>query len=170
MTEVEVIEKPSHDGKRTALVLAEDRVGHYPEFREFFIRRFSLETNGLSKPGYIRGPSGAIYSLVFVGRSGEPFPDGLEVYALVDALEPLSEKHRSLGIPEVDDPGHWRRMEGRGSRCNRPLVSAPVFVPTRLTDLGPLVHPFPWKMQRTNTSRCGAASTKRVANALPVTA
>src|SRR6266850_6031608 len=90
MTEVEVIEEPSHDGKRTALVLAEDRVGHYPEFREFFIRRFSLETNGLSKPGYIRGPSGAIYSLVFIGRSGEPFPDGLEVYALVGALEPLT--------------------------------------------------------------------------------
>jgi hypothetical protein len=92
MSEVEVIEKPSHVGKRSALVLAEDRVGHYPEFREFFIRRFSLDTNGLSKSGYIRGPSGTIYSLVFVGRSGEPFPDGLEVYALVDALEPLSEE------------------------------------------------------------------------------
>jgi hypothetical protein len=31
------------------------------------------------------------YALVFVGRSGEPFPDGLEVHALVDALEPLNE-------------------------------------------------------------------------------
>ena len=70
MTEIEVIEKPSLDDKRRALVLAEDRVGHYPEFREFFIRRFSLDTNGLSKSGYIRGPSGTIYSLVFVGRSG----------------------------------------------------------------------------------------------------
>jgi len=79
MTEVEIVEQPSHDGKRTALVLAEDRVGHYPEFQEFFIRRFSLDTNGLSKSGYFRGPSGTIYSLVFVGRSGEPFPDGLEV-------------------------------------------------------------------------------------------
>ena len=92
MTEVEVIEKPSHDGKRTALVLVEDRVGHYLEFREFFIRRFSLDINSLSRSGYIRAPSGLIYSLVFVGRSGEPFPDGLEVYALVDALEPLSEE------------------------------------------------------------------------------
>jgi hypothetical protein len=92
MTEVEVIEKPSLDGKRSALVLAEDRVGHYPEFREFFIRRFSLDTNSLSKSGYIRGPSGTIYSLVVIGRSGEPFPDGLEVYALVDALEPLSDE------------------------------------------------------------------------------
>jgi hypothetical protein len=92
MTRVEVIEEPSLDGKRNALVLAEDRVGHYPEFREFFIRRFSLDTDGLSKPGYVRAPSGMIYSFVFVGRSGELFPDGLEVYALVDALEPLSEE------------------------------------------------------------------------------
>src|SRR5260370_26329391 len=92
MTAVEVIEQPSLDGKRRALVLAEDRVGHYPEFGEFFVRRFSLETDGLSKPGYVRAPSGMIYSLVFVGRSGEPFPDGLEVYALVDALEPLAEE------------------------------------------------------------------------------
>jgi hypothetical protein len=91
MTDVEVIEQPSLDGKRRALVLAEDRVGHYPEFREFFARRFSLDTDGLSKPGYVRAPSGMIYSLVFIGRSGEPFPDGIEVYALIDALEPLTE-------------------------------------------------------------------------------
>ena len=91
MTELEVIEKPSHDGKRTELVLAEDRLGHYPEFREFFIRRFSLDTDGLARSGHIRAPSGTIYSLVFVGRSGERFPDGLEVYALVDALEPLND-------------------------------------------------------------------------------
>ena len=91
MIGIEVIDKPGLDGKRKALVLAEDRVGHYPEFREFFVRRFSLETNGLSRPGYVRAPSGMIYSMVFVGRSGEPFPDGIEIYALADALEPLSE-------------------------------------------------------------------------------
>jgi hypothetical protein len=91
MIGIEVIDKPRLDGKRKALVLAEDRVGHYPEFREFFARRFSLETNGLLRPGYVRAPSGIIYSLVFVGRSGEPFPDGIEIYALADALEPLSE-------------------------------------------------------------------------------
>ena len=28
---------------------------------------------------------------MFVGRSGEPFPSGLEVYAIVDALEPLDD-------------------------------------------------------------------------------
>jgi hypothetical protein len=32
-----------------------------------------------------------VYALVFIGRSGEPFPDGSEIYALPDALEPLNE-------------------------------------------------------------------------------
>lgn len=91
MTQVGVVENPVLDGKRMALVLAEDRVGHYPEFREFFVRQFSLDANGLSRPGYVRALSGMIYALVFIGRSGEPFPDGLEIYALPDALEPLND-------------------------------------------------------------------------------
>jgi hypothetical protein len=92
MSEVELIAKPNLDGKRRALVLTEDRIGHYPEFRDFFVKRFSLGTDLLSRSGFIRGPSGTIYSLVFVGRSEEPFPDGVEIYALVDALEPFSEE------------------------------------------------------------------------------
>jgi len=92
MTRIEIIYKPCNDGKREALVLAEDRLGHYPEFREFFIRHFALETGGLSRPGYVRAPSGMSYALVFVGRSGEPFPEGIEIYALADALEPLSDE------------------------------------------------------------------------------
>jgi hypothetical protein len=91
MTQVGVVENAILDGKRKALVLAEDRVGHYPEFREFFVQQFSLDANGLSRPGYVRAPSGMIYALVFIGRSGEPFPDGLEIYALPDALEPLND-------------------------------------------------------------------------------
>jgi len=90
MTQVGVVENAILDGKRKALVLAEDRVGHYPEFREFFVQQF-LDANGLSRPGYVRAPSGMIYALVFIGRSGEPFPDGLEIYALPDALEPLND-------------------------------------------------------------------------------
>jgi hypothetical protein len=91
MTEIEVVESPNLEGTRRALVLTEDRVGHYPEFREFFVRRFSLDSEGLSRPGYVRAPSGMIYALVFVGRSGEPFPDGLEIYALPYALETLDD-------------------------------------------------------------------------------
>ena len=95
MTAIHVIENPTLEGRRRALVLAEDRIGHYPEFRDFFVKQFSLDASGLSRPGYVRAPSGMIYAHVFIGRSGEPFPDGIEIYALPDALEPLSE-------PEVD--------------------------------------------------------------------
>jgi hypothetical protein len=59
MTAIQVIENPALEGKRRALVLAEDRVGHYPEFREFFVKQFSLGTNALSRPGYARTPAGS---------------------------------------------------------------------------------------------------------------
>jgi hypothetical protein len=41
MTGVTVVAKPDLSGKRFAFALAEDRVGHYPEFRGYFVRVFS---------------------------------------------------------------------------------------------------------------------------------
>lgn len=64
---------------------------HYPEFRNFFARTFDLERVGLTSKGYLRAPSGMVYALVFIGRSGEPFPAGLELFALPAALEPLDD-------------------------------------------------------------------------------
>jgi hypothetical protein len=89
MSGVEIIGKPDLSGKRYAFALAEDRVGHYPEFRAFFARAFDLDRKGLSEPGFVRAPSGLPYALVFIGRSGEPFPSGVEISAVVDALEPI---------------------------------------------------------------------------------
>jgi len=89
MTEVTVIEKADLDGKRLAFGLAEDRIGHYPEFRDFFSRTFGLEYKGLAEPGFVRAPSGIVYALIFIGRSGETFPSGVEINAVVDALEPI---------------------------------------------------------------------------------
>jgi hypothetical protein len=94
MADVTVVGKPNTDGTRFALVLAEDRVGHYPEFRDYFARVFDLDRVGLAEPGFVQAPSGQTYALVFIGRSGEPFPSGVEVYAVVDALEPI--EHRIL--------------------------------------------------------------------------
>ncbi len=91
MTGVQVIDAPALDETRRAFLLAEDRVGHYPEFRDFLVRSFDLDRVGLATPGYVRAPSGGCYALVFIGRSGEAFPAGVEVYALVPALEPLDE-------------------------------------------------------------------------------
>jgi hypothetical protein len=89
--EVAIVPPPDLAGQRRAFVLAEDRLGHYPEFRDFFVRTFQLQIDPLARPGYLRAPSGGLYELVFVGRSGEPFPAGVEVNALVPALEPLDE-------------------------------------------------------------------------------
>ena len=91
MSDVKIIAPPPLDGLRRALVLAEDRIGHYPEFRRFFAETFDLDRDGLKQPGYVAAPSGMSYALVFIGRSGEPFPAGVEIHALVPALEPLDE-------------------------------------------------------------------------------
>ena len=91
MTDVKVIAPPPLDGLRRALVLAEDRIGHYSEFRRFFAGTFDLDREGLKQPGYVTAPSGTNYALVFIARSGEPFPAGVEIHALMPALEPLDE-------------------------------------------------------------------------------
>jgi hypothetical protein len=91
MAEVTVVPKPSTEGKRLALVLTEDRVGHYPEFRDYFARVFDLDRVGLAEPGFVQASSGLTYALVFIGRSGERFPSGVEVYGIVDALEPIDD-------------------------------------------------------------------------------
>jgi hypothetical protein len=90
MTEVAPINMPSLGGKRLSFALAEDRLAHYPEFRDFFVRMFDLDRKGLSEPGVARAPSGNAYAFIFIGRSGAPFPSGLEIYAVVDALEPIN--------------------------------------------------------------------------------
>ena len=46
---------------------------------------------GLAAPGCVRAPSGQPYLLVFLGRSGEPFPSGVEIQALPPELQPLDE-------------------------------------------------------------------------------
>jgi hypothetical protein len=91
MTDVRVVAQPKLDEMRRALVLVEDRIGHYPEFRRFFADAFDLDRRGLREPGYVTAPSGICYVLVFIGRSGESFPAGVEIHALVPALEPLDE-------------------------------------------------------------------------------
>ena len=58
----------------------------------FFQRTFALDSLGLSRPGYVAVTDGGVYELTFIGRSGEPFPSGLEISAVVPALEPLDEQ------------------------------------------------------------------------------
>src|SRR6266849_4682654 len=114
MSRVEVSKQPELHDKRRALILVEDRIGHYAEFRDFFSRTFDLDRRGLAEPGYVTAPSGFTYALVFIGRSGEPFPAGVEIHALVPELEPLDD--------DVVDRDLWAilcwRIEGVGGDWN----------------------------------------------------
>ena len=89
MNNIAIVETPDLTGKRHAFVMREDRIGHYVEFREFFSQTFDLDRIRLTKPGYLQAPSGMVYAFIFLGRSGEPFPSGLDIFALPEALEPL---------------------------------------------------------------------------------
>ncbi len=107
---IAVVQSPPPDGTRLAFVLAEDRIGHYPEFRDFFVRAFDLDRVGLAQPGYVRAPSGTVYAWIFIGRSGEAFPSGVEIHAVVPALEPIDE---AVVDKDLWSMMHWM-IEGVG--------------------------------------------------------
>ena len=88
---VKVMSDEALESKRRVLVLSEDRLAHYAEFRDFFVQKFALDAVGFSTPGYVQGTSGRDYEFIFIGRSGQGFPSGVEIYALVDALEPMDD-------------------------------------------------------------------------------
>ena len=92
MSQVKIVRAPGEADMRLSFLLAEDRLGHYPEFRAFFVRSFDLDGVGRDRPGVVQAPSGTIYALIFIGRSGEPFPSGVEIFAYADRLEPLDEQ------------------------------------------------------------------------------
>lgn len=77
-------------GHRVVPLLGEHDLGHYPEFARFLAVAFGLDADPLGAPGLLR-VGGHHYELTFVGRSGRPFPAGVEIGALVDGLEPLDE-------------------------------------------------------------------------------
>ncbi len=132
MTGVAVIRRPELSGKRFAFALAEDRVAHYPEFRAFFARAFDLDRVGLAEPGFVQAPSGLAYAFVFVGRSGEPFPAGVEISAIVDALEPIDEEivDRDLWailrwmIEGVGSPWRVEDLDGTGKLYRIPAAGS----------------------------------------------
>lgn len=81
-----ITERPRH--VRAVPVLTDPGVGHYPEFAEFLSETFELGADPLGAPGWL-DVDGHVYEFVFIGRSGEPFPAGIEVRALVPGLEPM---------------------------------------------------------------------------------
>ena len=78
-------------GSRRVPLLDEPALDHYPEFGAFLAGFFGLADDPFG-PAPVVGVDGRAYELVFVGRSGRPFPCGVEVSALVEGLEPLDEE------------------------------------------------------------------------------
>jgi hypothetical protein len=90
---------------RTVFVLAEERLGHYPGFREALVKAFGLSPAHADggPPGYFRAASGREYQVVFLSRSGQRFPSGLEIHALVAGFDPVD--------AEAVDEDVWRFLE-----------------------------------------------------------
>jgi len=76
---------------RLVFVMLEERLGHYAGFREAFVDAFALtpaHADG-GAPGYFRASSGREYQITFLSRSGQRFPSGLEIHALVPGFAPV---------------------------------------------------------------------------------
>ena len=86
MTVTRITERPP--ATRSVPLLTDPDIGHYPEFAAFLAQTFDLAEKQLDAPGLL-DVDGRIYELIFIGRSGRPFPAGVEVAALVPGLEPL---------------------------------------------------------------------------------
>ena len=86
MTVTPITQRPSDT--RSVPVLTDPDVCHYPEFSSFLSATFRLADKPLEAPGLL-DVDGRVYELIFIGRSGRPFPSAVEVAALVPGLEPM---------------------------------------------------------------------------------
>ena len=100
MTVTRITERPL--GTRSVPLLTDPDVGHYPEFSDFLVATFDLADKQLDAPGLL-DVDGHVYELIFIGRSGRPFPAGVEIAALVPGLEPLD--------PDQTDHDLWAILE-----------------------------------------------------------
>lgn len=77
------------DNYRRELVLVEEVLRQRIEFWDEVRRIFSL-TDGLPQRRFLyRAPSRAVYEVVFIGRTDEPFPSRVEFWYLAEGFEAL---------------------------------------------------------------------------------
>ena len=84
MTVTLITERPP--ATRSVPLLTDPDIGHYPEFAAFLAATFDLGQKQLGAPGLL-DVDGRIYELIFIGRSGRPFPAGSK--SLVPGLDEL---------------------------------------------------------------------------------
>jgi hypothetical protein len=105
-------------GHRVVPLLAEHDLGHYPEFRSFLAATFTLDQDPFKPPGLVR-VADRLYELSLVGRSGRPFPAGVEIGALVPGLEPLDDTAADVDLWALL---HWL-VDGVGGDWNSPALT-----------------------------------------------
>jgi hypothetical protein len=98
MTVHRVPDRP--EGHRGVPLLHEPDLGHYPEFATFLTETFELHAEPFRPPAIV-AVDDRHYDLTFTGRSGRPFPAGLDVSALVPGLEPLNEEQADRDLFEL---------------------------------------------------------------------
>lgn len=77
------------ENHRRELVMVEEVLRQSAEYWEEVRRQFELDDN-LTRNRYLyRAPSGGLYEIVFVGRTDEPFPSGMEFWYLADGFDQL---------------------------------------------------------------------------------
>lgn len=106
-------------GHRVVPLLGEHDLGHYPEFRTFLATTFALDDDPLGPPRLL-GVGDRLYQLTFVGRSGLPFPAGVQIGALLPGLEPLDETAADLDLWAILN---WL-VEGIGGDWNTDLLTS----------------------------------------------
>jgi hypothetical protein len=67
-------------------------------------------------------PSRGVYELVFVGRSGEAFPSGVELNATIGALEPMDEHVLDRDLWAIRRAGQSRREAVEGCASTAPMT------------------------------------------------
>ena len=85
---------------RSVPVLTDPDVAHYPEFAAFLSDTFELADKPLDAPGLL-DVNGRVYELIFIGRSGRPFPAAIEIAALVPGLEPMDTDQTDKDLWEI---------------------------------------------------------------------
>lgn len=104
ITIVNASELRTHE-HRTVFVMLEERLGHYAGFREALVAAFGLlpaHADG-GAPGYFRAESGREYQVIFLSRSGQRFPSGIEIHALIAGFDPVDS--------DALDEDIWRFLE-----------------------------------------------------------
>ena len=80
------------ENHRRELVMVEEVLRQRVEFWDEVRRQFELGDR-LPRDQYLyRAPSGGLYDIVFIGRTDEPFPSGMEFWYLAEGFDQLPPK------------------------------------------------------------------------------